>query len=230
MAALSRSAWTRRCCPWPGPARRSSTSRAARSSPACSTATRTCKRWASSSSQIRLDECRSAEEMMELVRERARVTPPGEWIVGTGWNEGNFHDGRLPTRQDIDPATSQHPVLLMRFFNTDLVNTVALRLAGITRAHARPRRWPHRARCGRRAKRVAARQGQAARAAACAAAPQQQLVEAVRLGCGEFNRYGITVVRRPRPVSLRLHAYQAARDAGAAQRPHEPHAQLARLP
>src|SRR5262245_56651709 len=36
---------------------------------------------------VRLDECRSPEEMMERVRERARQTPPGIWIVGMGWNE-----------------------------------------------------------------------------------------------------------------------------------------------
>ena len=65
-------------------------------------------------SAIRLDECRSLEEMMELVRQRAADTPPGEWIVGQGWNEGNW-DGRLPIRHDIDPATSEHPVILMRF-------------------------------------------------------------------------------------------------------------------
>ena len=35
---------------------------------------------------IRLDECRSPEEMMELVRERAEETPPGTWIIGMGWN------------------------------------------------------------------------------------------------------------------------------------------------
>ena len=81
--------------------------------------------------RIRLDECRSPEEMMALVRERAAVTPPGEWIIGEGWNENIFDDGRLPTRHDIDPATDQHPVLLMRFFNMDVVNSVALRLAGV---------------------------------------------------------------------------------------------------
>ncbi|MCP4420452.1 MAG: amidohydrolase family protein, partial [Chloroflexi bacterium] len=55
---------------------------------------------------IRLDECQSAEEMMELVRQRAAITPSGSWIIGMGWNEGNFRNGRLPTRHDIDPATS----------------------------------------------------------------------------------------------------------------------------
>src|SRR5690606_36436966 len=44
-------------------------------------------------STIRLDECRSVEEMVELVRQRALGTPAGEWIVGQGWNEGYFSDG-----------------------------------------------------------------------------------------------------------------------------------------
>jgi predicted amidohydrolase YtcJ len=165
-------------------------------------------------SQIRLDECRSAEEMMELVRERARVTAPGEWIVGTGWNEGNFYDGRLPTRHDIDPATAQHPVLLMRFFNTDLINTVALRLAGITADTSDPADGrierdadsePNgllRAKAKRLARQLVPRPA------------QQQLVEAVRLGCAEFNRYGITSCVDPGLYPWELHAYQAARDAG----------------
>jgi predicted amidohydrolase YtcJ len=62
---------------------------------------------------IRLDECASPEEMAALVAERAARTPPGTWIIGQGWNEGNFRDGRLPTRHDIDPATAEHPVVLM---------------------------------------------------------------------------------------------------------------------
>ena len=51
--------------------------------------------------RIRLDECRSPEEMMELVRVRAQHTPPGQWIVGEGWNENIFDDERLPTRWDL---------------------------------------------------------------------------------------------------------------------------------
>ena len=47
---------------------------------------------------IRLDECESPEEMAALVAARAKDTPPGTWIIGQGWNEGNFRDGRLPTR------------------------------------------------------------------------------------------------------------------------------------
>ena len=65
--------------------------------------------------------------------------------MGTGWNEGNFLNGQLPTRHDIDPATADHPVILMRFFNMDLVNSYALRLANVTRRTPDPADGRHRA-------------------------------------------------------------------------------------
>jgi predicted amidohydrolase YtcJ len=83
-------------------------------------------------SKLQLDACTSIAQLVELVRERARATPPGEWVVGEGWNESLFAEGRLPTRLDLDTATDAHPVLLKRFFNMDVVNTRALELGGVT--------------------------------------------------------------------------------------------------
>jgi hypothetical protein len=80
---------------------------------------------------IALDDCESIEEMVERVRERAEATPRGEWIIGHGWNENDFAEDRLPTRHDIDEATTDHPVVLMRVFNKYVVNTAALQAAGI---------------------------------------------------------------------------------------------------
>ncbi|HWQ13246.1 MAG TPA: amidohydrolase [Roseiflexaceae bacterium] len=81
---------------------------------------------------LQLEHCTSIAEMVELVRQRARATPPGAWIVGDGWNESLFAEGRLPTRLDLDAATDAHPVLLKRFFNMDVVNSRALALGGVT--------------------------------------------------------------------------------------------------
>jgi predicted amidohydrolase YtcJ len=165
-------------------------------------------------SMIRLDECRSAEEMLELVRERAARTPRGEWIVGTGWNEGNFLNGQLPTRHDIDAATADHPVILMRFFNMDLVNSYALRLANVTRrtpdpADGRIERDPDGEPNGLlRAKAKILVRGLVPRPTL------SQLLEAVRLGCREFNRFGITSVLDPGLYPWEMHAYQAAYEAG----------------
>jgi predicted amidohydrolase YtcJ len=83
--------------------------------------------------RIALENCRSIAEMVELVRAAAERTPAGEWIIGDGWNESLFAEGRLPTRHDLDAATTRHPVLLKRFFNMDVVNSAALALGGVTR-------------------------------------------------------------------------------------------------
>jgi predicted amidohydrolase YtcJ len=83
-------------------------------------------------SKLQLESCTSIAEMVELLRAWADRTPEGEWIVGEGWNESLFAEGRLPSRLDLDAATTRHPVLLKRFFNMDVVNSRALELAGVT--------------------------------------------------------------------------------------------------
>jgi hypothetical protein len=163
---------------------------------------------------VRLDECQSPEEMMELVRSRAQATPPGTWIVGMGWNESNFKDGRLPTRHDIDPATGQHPVILQRFFNADVVNTVALQLAGITRHTPDPA-------SGRIERDAGGEPTGLMRAAAKQLVrpfvPRPTLAElkqAVRLGCRDFNSYGITSVIDPGLMPHEMQAYQGVYQEG----------------
>ena len=91
-------------------------------------------------SRLPLENCQSIAEMVDLVRAAAARTPPGEWILGEGWNESLFAEGRLPHRSDLDAATIDHPALLMRFFNMDVVNSVALALAGIDAATEDPPR------------------------------------------------------------------------------------------
>jgi predicted amidohydrolase YtcJ len=88
--------------------------------------------------RLELENCQSIAEMVELVRQKAATTPPGEWIIGEGWNESLFAEGRLPHRSDIDQATTDHPVLLKRFFNMDVVNSRALALANITSTTPNP--------------------------------------------------------------------------------------------
>ena len=160
-------------------------------------------------STIRLDECQSQEEMMELVRERAKEIPPGEWIVGQGWNEGNLHDGQPPTRHDIDPATSEHPVILMRFFNTDVVNSYAMRLAGVDRHTKDPQ--------GGKIERDADGEpnGLLRASAKMLVRPLvpkptlEQMKESLRLACTEMHRFGITSVIEPGLYPREMRAFQS---------------------
>ncbi|WP_405970114.1 amidohydrolase [Streptomyces sp. NBC_00988] len=72
-------------------------------------------------------------EFLDLIRQRAKVTPEGEWIrTTTNWQELNLAERRMPTAAELDRATDRHPVLVKRGGHNDIVNSYALRLAGIT--------------------------------------------------------------------------------------------------
>ncbi|AWB43996.1 amidohydrolase [Paenibacillus sp. CAA11] len=75
----------------------------------------------------------SKAEMLQLLTERARLTPEGEWILGLNWNENNFSPAVAPTIEELDAVTDRHPVYLTRTcFHAFLANTEAFRRAGIT--------------------------------------------------------------------------------------------------
>ncbi len=71
-------------------------------------------------------------EALARVAERARSTPPGEWVTGRGWNH-NVWGGVLPTAADLERVASHHPVYLRtKSGHAGWANTLALRIAGVT--------------------------------------------------------------------------------------------------
>ncbi|MFE4023232.1 amidohydrolase [Streptomyces sp. NPDC059101] len=82
---------------------------------------------------VPVHQARTIGEFLDLIRQRARTTPEGEWIVTTAnWQELNLAERRLPTAAELDGATERHPVLVRRGGHNNVVNTYALRLADIT--------------------------------------------------------------------------------------------------
>ncbi|MGW7581507.1 amidohydrolase [Kitasatospora sp. NPDC054768] len=74
-----------------------------------------------------------------LIRERAARTPAGEWIRTTvNWQEVLLAEQRMPTTGELDTATAEHPVLVRRGAYNMVLNSAALRLAGITDATEAP--------------------------------------------------------------------------------------------
>ncbi len=83
---------------------------------------------------IDLRDAASPEEMARRVKEYARDVPKGRWILGGDWDHEKWPGAPLPTRQMIDAVTPDHPVLLRRLDgHMALANSVALKLAGITK-------------------------------------------------------------------------------------------------
>jgi predicted amidohydrolase YtcJ len=76
---------------------------------------------------------RSIGDIVRAVQERARSTPPGQWIIGRGYDDNKLEERRHPNRHDLDAATTQHPVMIVNGSgHLSAVNSEALRLAGIT--------------------------------------------------------------------------------------------------
>lgn len=164
--------------------------------------------------RLELENCRSIEEMVEGVRQWAGRTPPGEWIIGEGWNESYFAEGRLPNRHDLDRATTDHPVLLKRFFNMDVVNTRALELAGVSRDTPEPsggriEREPDGAPSGilRAAAKLHIRR-------LIADPGPEQSVEALDKAGSRYLQYGITSILDPGLRPWEIRAYLDARRSG----------------
>ncbi len=83
--------------------------------------------------QVDLVGVKSLAEMQQRIAEHAKTMPPGDWIVGRGWDHTLWVGETLPTRQDIDTVTGDHPAIL--FVRVDghigVANTAALKAAGI---------------------------------------------------------------------------------------------------
>jgi predicted amidohydrolase YtcJ len=85
---------------------------------------------------------RDAADEAELARrvgDYARTLPKGAWILNGNWDHESWPSKSLPTRQLVDDVTSRNPVLLSRLDgHMALANSLALRLAGVTRATPDP--------------------------------------------------------------------------------------------
>jgi predicted amidohydrolase YtcJ len=83
---------------------------------------------------LQLREAKSREEFAARVAAKARDLGKGEWIVNGDWDHEQFSPPELPRKEWIDAVTPVNPVCVNRFDgHMILVNSLALKLAGITR-------------------------------------------------------------------------------------------------
>jgi len=81
----------------------------------------------------------SIAQLVARLRTVVDATPQGQWVQGHGWAESALTELRSPTRQDLDLASRQHPILVTHLTGHSAVaNSVALALAGIGRESVDP--------------------------------------------------------------------------------------------
>jgi predicted amidohydrolase YtcJ len=83
---------------------------------------------------VQLEGLDSVSKVVSAVQERARRTPPGEWIRGWGWNRNLWPGAGFPSKHDLDAVTPEHPVYLVsKDMHSGWANSLALEAAGLAR-------------------------------------------------------------------------------------------------
>ena len=85
-------------------------------------------------SSVDLRDANTPQEFAERIRDFAAKLPPGRWITGGDWDHERWPDAKLPTKDLVDRYTANTPIFVNRLDgHMSLANSVALKLAGVTR-------------------------------------------------------------------------------------------------
>lgn len=81
---------------------------------------------------VDLTAARSVPEVVATIGDRAATLESGVLIYSNSdWHEGQLEEQRLPLRDDLDPVSRAHPVVLVRGGHEYILNSVALEQFGI---------------------------------------------------------------------------------------------------
>jgi predicted amidohydrolase YtcJ len=88
--------------------------------------------------RLNLKDVATQEQAVARVRERARSSRPGEWILGWGWDEGKWA-AHYPDNEALSRAAPKNPVYLVGLHGfAAWANKKALAIAGVTTATKDP--------------------------------------------------------------------------------------------
>ena len=111
--------------------------------------------WGRERDRVSLAGVRSIAEITRRIADFAAANPGRGWLEGSADIDArDLAEGRFPTHAELEEATGGRPLLLDRRSHDGLVNTSALRVAGIGAADRGPARRRHRARRAGRADRL----------------------------------------------------------------------------
>jgi predicted amidohydrolase YtcJ len=88
---------------------------------------------------VRLNGVNSVAELQKRLAEGVAQHKDGEWIRGSGWDHTFWPDKKFPNRQQLDEVSAKNPVILTHISgHVAVANSLALQLAGISKATANP--------------------------------------------------------------------------------------------
>jgi len=82
---------------------------------------------------------RSIKDIKEAIRQRAAITPKGEWVLGFKYDDTKTNEGRKINMADLDDAAPEHPVgITHRGGHTNYCNSLAFKMANIDQSTPNP--------------------------------------------------------------------------------------------
>ena len=79
------------------------------------------------------------EQLVDALRARAGETPKGKWVVGRGYDDTLLAEKRHPTRDDLDRASTDHPLWIVHTSgHLGVANSRALAIANVTKNTPQP--------------------------------------------------------------------------------------------
>ena len=89
--------------------------------------------------ELHWEQLPSLADALKLITKATQSQPAGSWIVvAGGWVPTQFPERRFPTRAELDAIAPNHPVYLQYLGQGALLNSAALKSAGITDDSADP--------------------------------------------------------------------------------------------
>ena len=155
----------------------------------------------------------SIARIQDALRERARNTPPGEWIVGYMYDDTKQEEGRPLNRVDLDAVSTQHPIVVgHRGGHTGVYNSMAFQAAGVTVNTPDPFGGHFFKENGQLTGKVAER----ARGAFSvpSGSTREERARGIAVICREMNAAGLTSVHQTGTSQADFTAYQDANAAG----------------
>src|SRR4051812_40693791 len=168
--------------------------------------------WAMAQTEVKLDGCASLDDALDRIRAAPRPAE-GRWLRGYGWRSGDWSPQREPTRHDLDAIAPEVPAaMIAKDYHSIWLNSTALELAdgdlevaggvverdergeatGVLREEAA---WRFKERHMR--------------------VPDDEYVEAMRLGVKLANSRGVTAVHDKDGWLGALRLWQRLRDLGS---------------
>jgi predicted amidohydrolase YtcJ len=88
---------------------------------------------------VRLSDASSVAEIVARVKGKVATVKAGEWVTGSGWDEGKLAEHRYVTATDLDVVSPNNPVWLVHTTgHYGVANSLALKMAHISSASADP--------------------------------------------------------------------------------------------